>query len=211
MALKLIAKQLEKLYQEIPEECGFSAGPLEDDMLHWEASILGPEDSPYHGGRFWLRIDFTADYPFRPPKIIFLTKVFHPNVEPDGKICIDFLQDEWKPSYTIGYLLMAICSLLLHPHPDNPAHQEAANMYLSDPEKFKQTAEEWTKLHAPLDVWHQFPYIHLINQMAVTNHFSQDIFFGCFCSDDLISCLLQCTLKTKLHKNISQASHVLTF
>lgn len=169
---------------------------LSVSVLHWEASILGPEDSPYHGGRFWLRIDFTADYPFRPPKIIFLTKVFHPNVEPDGKICIDFLQDEWKPSYTIGYLLMAICSLLLHPHPDNPAHQEAANMYLSDPEKFKQTAEEWTKLHAPLDVWHQFPYIHLINQMAVTNHFSQDIFFGCFCSDDLISCLLQCTLKT---------------
>lgn len=113
--------------------------------------------------------------------------------------------------YIVISVLMAICSLLLHPHPDNPAHQEAANMYLSDPEKFKQTAEEWTKLHAPLDVWHQFPYIHLINQMAVTNHFSQDIFFGCFCSDDLISCLLQCTLKTKLHKNISQASHVLTF
>lgn len=54
--------------------------------------------------------------------------------------------------YIVISVLMAICSLLLHPHPDNPAHQEAANMYLSDPEKFKQTAEEWTKLHAPLDV-----------------------------------------------------------
>ncbi|XP_048762107.1 ubiquitin-conjugating enzyme E2 2-like [Ostrea edulis] len=152
MALKLIAKQLEKLYQEIPEDCGFTAGPLEDDMLHWEASIPGPEESPYKGGRFWLRIDFTADYPFRPPKIFFLTKVFHPNVEPDGKICVDFLQDEWKPSYTIGYILMAICSLLLHPNPEKPASQEVANIYISDQEQFTKTAAEWTKLHAPPDV-----------------------------------------------------------
>lgn len=71
-------------------------------------------------------------------------------------LLLTFLIEQW---FVIS-VLMAICSLLLHPNPDNPANQEAANMYLSDPEKFKLTAEEWTKLHAPLDVWHQSPNIH---------------------------------------------------
>ncbi|KAK3090555.1 hypothetical protein FSP39_012643 [Pinctada imbricata] len=106
------------------------------------------EETPYRGGHFYLRIDFTADYPFRPPKIWFQTKVFHPNIDKEGKICIDFLQDEWKPSYSIGYILMAICSLLLEPNLDNPISEEVADMCMNNPEEFRKIAEQWTAEYA---------------------------------------------------------------
>ncbi|XP_060064193.1 ubiquitin-conjugating enzyme E2 D2B-like [Ylistrum balloti] len=148
MALKLITKQLQDLYRDIPDECGLSAGPLEDDMLHCQAVIPGPENSPYFGGLFCLEITFTTDYPFRPPKIKFGTKIFHPNVEKDGKICMDFLQSEWKPSFSIAYILMAISSLMHTPNTDNPANPDIANMYINNQEDFVKTAMEWTSAHA---------------------------------------------------------------
>ncbi|XP_069125259.1 ubiquitin-conjugating enzyme E2 D2-like [Argopecten irradians] len=148
MALKLITKQLQQLYQDIPDDYGMTAGPLEDDMLHWQASIPGPVDSPYSGGMFPLQITFTTDYPFRPPKIKFGVKVYHPNVEKDGKICMDFLQSEWKPSFSIGYILMAISSLMLNPNVENPADQDIANMYLQSQEEYVKIATEWTQSYA---------------------------------------------------------------
>lgn len=149
MALKILAKQLQRVHEELPQQHGFSAGPLEDDLLHWEASILGPEDSPYQGGQFDLRIDFPTDYPLRPPKIWFLTKIFHPNVEEDGKICVDFLLSDWKPSsFSISYIILAICSLMAHPNAENPAVQEIADMYLKDREKFDATARQYTEEYA---------------------------------------------------------------
>lgn len=148
MALKLITKQLQDLYRDIPDEYGLSAGPLEDDMLHWQAAIPGPDDSPYSGGLFCLEITFTTDYPFRPPKIRFGTQIFHPNVEKDGKICMDFLRSDWKPSFSIGYILMAISSLMHTPNVENPADPDIANMYLNNNEEFVRIATEWTRDHA---------------------------------------------------------------
>ncbi|KAK3601813.1 hypothetical protein CHS0354_041728 [Potamilus streckersoni] len=150
MALKLIRKQLELVHNELRLEDGFSAGPLEDDLLHWQASIQGPADSPYAGGQFWLKIQFSADYPLKPPKVWFSTKIFHPNVDEKGKICVDFLLSEWKPSFTVMYILQALCSLLLHPNADNPAVPQIADMYQKDREKFDATARQWTEQYAGL-------------------------------------------------------------
>lgn len=150
MALKMLAKQLQRVYDDLPDSPGFSAGPLEDDLLHWEASIVGPENSPYEGGQFYIRIDFTADYPFKPPKVWFLTKVYHPNVQPDGKICADFLTD-WKPTFSVSYILLALCTLLMHPDVENPAVAEIAELYKKDIDKFNTTAKEYTVEHAKPD------------------------------------------------------------
>lgn len=151
MALKFLSKQLQRVFEELPQQPGFSAGPLEDDLLHWEASIVGPDETPYQGGQFYLRIDFTADYPLKPPKIWFLTKIFHPNVDANGKICIDFLQDEWKPSFSISYILLAICSLLMSPNAENPIVQEIADLYVKDRKQFEEKARQMTLEHAKPD------------------------------------------------------------
>ncbi|XP_031481740.2 SUMO-conjugating enzyme UBC9-like [Nymphaea colorata] len=77
-------------------------GPVAEDMFHWQATIMGPPDSPYAGGVFLVTIHFPPDYPFKPPKVAFRTKVFHPNINSNGSICLDILKEQWSPALTIS-------------------------------------------------------------------------------------------------------------
>merc|ERR1712078_398781 len=90
MASKRITKELMDLQKDPPTSC--SAGPAGDDLFHWQATIMGPQDSPYQGGVFFVLIPFPPDYPFKPPKVNFQTKVYHPNINSQGSICLDILK-----------------------------------------------------------------------------------------------------------------------
>ncbi|KAK9202244.1 hypothetical protein WN944_017454 [Citrus x changshan-huyou] len=100
MASKRILKELKDLQKDPPTSC--SAGPVAEDMFHWQATIMGPPDSPYAGGVFLVSIHFPPDYPFKPPKVAFRTKVFHPNINSNGSICLDILKEQWSPALTIS-------------------------------------------------------------------------------------------------------------
>ena len=80
----------------------------DNDLFTWEAKIIGPENSPYHNGVFKLRIEFPQDYPFKPPKIVFLTKIYHCNINSSGGICLDILKDMWSPALTVNKILLSI-------------------------------------------------------------------------------------------------------
>uniref|UniRef100_A0A182MVI4 E2 ubiquitin-conjugating enzyme n=1 Tax=Anopheles culicifacies TaxID=139723 RepID=A0A182MVI4_9DIPT len=71
-------------------------------MFHWQATIMGPPDSPYQGGVFFLTIHFPTDYPFKPPKVAFTTRIYHPNINSNGSICLDILRSQWSPALTIS-------------------------------------------------------------------------------------------------------------
>ena len=146
-ALKRIQKELKQFNEEPPE--GFSAGPVDDsDMFKWEASITGPEESPYEGGTFQLSIEFPKDYPYKPPKVEFTTKVYHPNVKNTGTICLDMLKDAWSPDISVGKILLAIQNLLINPNIDHPLEAEIANLYKSDKAAYDAKAKEWTEKYA---------------------------------------------------------------
>ena len=113
MALKRIQKELLDLQKDPPANC--SAGPVENDQFHWQATIVGPDDSPYSGGVFFLNIHFPTDYPFRPPKVNFTTKIYHPNINANGSICLDILKDQWSPALTIRTALLSLQALLCAP------------------------------------------------------------------------------------------------
>ncbi|CAK0856844.1 unnamed protein product [Prorocentrum cordatum] len=100
MALRRIQKELADLGSDPPDNC--SAGPAGDDMFNWQASIMGPPDCPYQGGAFFLNIQFPTDYPFKPPKVQFTTKIYHCNVNSNGAICLDIIKDQWSPALTIS-------------------------------------------------------------------------------------------------------------
>jgi ubiquitin-protein ligase len=100
MALKRINKELQDLGKDPPANC--SAGPVGEDLFHWQATIMGPDDSPYAGGVFFLNIHFPADYPFKPPKVNFTTRIYHCNINSNGGICLDILKDQWSPALTIS-------------------------------------------------------------------------------------------------------------
>ncbi|CAG8716763.1 23153_t:CDS:2 [Rhizophagus irregularis] len=98
--IKRINKELYDLGRDPPLYC--SAGPIGDDLFHWQATIIGPPDSPYSGGVFFLAIHFPTDYPFKPPKINFTTRIYHPNINSDGNIGLNILKDCWSPALTIS-------------------------------------------------------------------------------------------------------------
>eukprot|EP00759_Apiculatamorpha_spiralis_P054091 PhF_6_TR6821/c1_g1_i1/m.9814/K06689/UBE2D, UBC4, UBC5; ubiquitin-conjugating enzyme E2 D len=147
MALKRIQREYAEMQREPPANT--SAGPVsESDMMNWKATIIGPDDSPYAGGLFFLNIHFPADYPFKPPKVSFTTKIFHPNINANGGICLDILKDQWSPALTISKVLLSICSLLTDPNPKDPLVPDIAQLYERDRSKYNETAREWTRKFA---------------------------------------------------------------
>ncbi|CAG0885257.1 unnamed protein product [Darwinula stevensoni] len=105
-------------------------------------------DSPYQGGVFFLTIHFPTDYPFKPPKVAFTTRIYHPNINSNGSICLDILRSQWSPALTISKVLLSICSLLCDPNPDDPLVPEIARIYKTDKQKYNELAREWTRKYA---------------------------------------------------------------
>ena len=146
-SLKRIQKDLNDLESEPVINC--SAGPIDKNNLYeWEATIIGPSNSPYAGGIFNLRIGFNDKYPFKPPKVKFTTKIYHPNIDGLGNICLDILNVNWSPVISVTKLLLSISSLLTDPNPNDPLSKEAADLYLSDREKFDYKARAYTVRYA---------------------------------------------------------------
>ncbi|PKU81487.1 Ubiquitin-conjugating enzyme E2 28 [Dendrobium catenatum] len=160
MASKRIQKELQDLQKDPPTSC--SAGPAGEDLFHWQATIMGPSDSPYTGGVFFVKIHFPPDYPFKPPKKDYhpfeVTEgtvsqssdydVYHPNINSNGSICLDILKEQWSPALTISKVLLSISSLLTDPNPDDPLVPEIAHIYKNQRSRYEETARAWTQKYA---------------------------------------------------------------
>ena len=147
MALKRIQKEYSDIKVDPPTQC--SAGPVNDgDLFHWKATIMGPPETPYHGGVFFLTIHFPTDYPFKPPKVAFDTKIYHPNINSNGAICLDILKEQWSPALTISKVLLSICSLMADPNPDDPLVPDIARLFKTDKKKYEENCREWTSRYA---------------------------------------------------------------
>ncbi|KAE8358755.1 putative glutaryl-CoA dehydrogenase [Aspergillus caelatus] len=142
----ILGRAITGVQADPPSSC--SAGPAGEDLFHWQATIMGPGDSPYAGGVFFLTIHFPTDYPFKPPKVNFTTRIYHPNINSNGSICLDILRDQWSPALTISKVLLSICSMLTDPNPDDPLVPEIAHVYKTDRARYEATAREWTRKYA---------------------------------------------------------------
>ena len=130
-----------------------SAGPKSEDNLYaWEATIIGPSGSPFEGGVYKLDINFPENYPFKPPKIEFKTKMYHPNIDSQGAICLDILKSQWSPALNITKILLSLSSLLTDPNPDDPLDGASAAVYKEDREKYNQTVREYKEKYATPDL-----------------------------------------------------------
>lgn len=128
---------LKEMHNEPPEGC--SAAPVnESNLFVWNASIIGPDESPWEGGIYGLRLVFPEQYPSKPPKARFTCEMFHPNVYNDGTLCLDIIQEHWSPIYTTSTILTSIQSLLTDPNPNSPANTEAAHMFKENNKEYKK-------------------------------------------------------------------------
>jgi ubiquitin-conjugating enzyme E2 D/E len=143
MAIRRLQKELIEIKKDTPANC--SAGLINpDDLFTWQATIIGPTETPYEGGMFNLRIFFPPDYPFKPPKITFQTRIYHPNINSNGEICLDILKTQWSPALSLTKILLSICSLLADPNPNDPLMPEIAKIYKTNIEEFNRIAREHT-------------------------------------------------------------------
>jgi ubiquitin-conjugating enzyme E2 D/E len=147
LLLKRIQNELDDLKKNPVENC--SAGPIDNNNLKkWQGTIFGPKDTPYENGIFELEIEFTNEYPFKPPLVRFITPIYHCNINSRGGICLDILKDQWSPAYSITKLLLSICSLLTEPNPNDPLVHTIADLYKSDKIKHDINARDYTFIHA---------------------------------------------------------------
>ncbi|KAL2914304.1 Ubiquitin-conjugating enzyme E2 35 [Polyrhizophydium stewartii] len=127
---------------------GIDARPHEDNLRYFDVVINGPAQSPFEGGSFKLELFLPEDYPMAPPKVRFLTKIYHPNIDKLGRICLDILKDKWSPALQIRTVLLSIQALLSAPNPDDPLANDVAHHWKENEKAAIQTAKEWTALHA---------------------------------------------------------------
>ena len=146
MAARRIARELAALCAAPVDHC--TAAPKEDDVFHWQATIIGPPGTQYAGGCFFLQIHFPQDYPFRPPAVNFSTRLYHPNINSNGSICLDLLKETWNPAINVGTVLRSIVTLMAEPNPEDPLVPEAAHLYRTDREAYDRTVAEWTERYA---------------------------------------------------------------
>eukprot|EP01004_Peranema_trichophorum_P009583 NODE_8330_length_688_cov_97.883186_g7708_i0.p1 GENE.NODE_8330_length_688_cov_97.883186_g7708_i0~~NODE_8330_length_688_cov_97.883186_g7708_i0.p1 ORF type:complete len:192 (+),score=47.65 NODE_8330_length_688_cov_97.883186_g7708_i0:54-578(+) len=139
-AKRRLLRDLRKIQDDPPQ--GVTGAPMDDNIFSWNAIILGPDDTCWEGGTFQLTMTFTEDYPNKAPKVVFVTKMFHPNIYADGSICLDILQNNWSPIYDVSAILTSIQSLLTDPNPNSPANGEAAKLYRDDRRMYERRVKE---------------------------------------------------------------------
>ena len=143
---KRVEKELIELKKDPPINC--SAGPKNNNLFEWEATIIGPSDTVYEGGLFKLDIYFPTNYPYKPPELVFKTKIYHPNINSRGNICLDILNSQWSPALTISKVLLSICSLFSDPNPYDPLSPEPAKLYKENRSLYNKIARQWTEEYA---------------------------------------------------------------
>ncbi|KAK8840812.1 Ubiquitin-conjugating enzyme E2 D1 [Tritrichomonas musculus] len=146
MAVRRIQKELKEILRDPP--CNCSAGPDGENMFKWNATLIGPPDTPYENGVFNLIIDLPQDYPFKPPTVTFKTQIFHPNINTNGNVCLDILKAKWVSTMSISKILLSICCLLAFPNPDSPYNKEAANLYRDNLQEYNKKVREYTQKYA---------------------------------------------------------------
>ncbi|XP_046754360.1 ubiquitin-conjugating enzyme E2 G2 isoform X1 [Gallus gallus] len=135
---------------------GIVAGPMnEENFFEWEALIMGPEDTCFEYGVFPAILSFPLDYPLSPPKMRFTCEMFHPNIYPDGRVCISILHapgddpmgyessaERWSPVQSVEKILLSVVSMLAEPNDESGANVDASKMWREDREQFNKIAKQ---------------------------------------------------------------------
>jgi ubiquitin-conjugating enzyme E2 N len=141
-----IQKETERLSMDpVP---GILAAPDASNPRYFHIEISGPGATPYENGRFKMELFLPDEYPMCPPKVRFLTKIYHPNVDRLGRICLDILKEKWSPALQIRSVLLSIQALMSAPNPDDPLDPAIARHWKEDENGANRTAREWCLTYA---------------------------------------------------------------
>ncbi|KAI9086467.1 hypothetical protein K1719_031551 [Acacia pycnantha] len=124
----------------------------EDSLDKLEVVFHGPKDSPYKDGFWKIHVDIPPEYPEKPPKLTFANKIFHPNINHFGYVCVNLLSDDWDPSYGLVQIFdQIIPQLLREPNPEEPFNGTAALLLYKSKERFEQRVREHCAKYAHME------------------------------------------------------------
>lgn len=141
-----ILKETQRLQAEKID--GITAIVEETNARYFKVTIDGPKESPYEGGKFHLELFLPEEYPMSAPKVRLLTKIYHPNIDKLGRICLDILKEKWSPALQIRTVLLSIQALLSKPNPEDPLANDVAEHWKRDEVDAIRTAQEWVRRYA---------------------------------------------------------------
>ena len=150
-AMKYLKNEYTKLQSDPILSLGCTVGLVNNDIFHWKLSLIGPVDTPYAGGMFFLTADFPDTYPKEKPEVKFTNKIYHLNVSPSsGHICISTL-NEWKQGTPMVDVMSAIFALFYSQNPRSPYDGKMAREYETNRREFDRKAKEWTQKYASMN------------------------------------------------------------
>jgi ubiquitin-conjugating enzyme E2 S len=121
----------------------------DENPLDIQAELEGPDQTPYEGGVFRLKLTLGSDFPSQPPKAYLLTKIFHPNIAPTGEVCVNTLKRDWQPTnWSIPNILQVIRCLLIVPFPESALNEEAGKLFMESYDEYADHARMMTQVHA---------------------------------------------------------------
>ena len=141
-----IKKETERLEKDPPP--GVTCNPHESNPRYFLIKLFGPKETPYENGVFSLEMFLPAQYPMEAPKVRFLTRVWHPNIDLIGRICLDILKDKWSPALQMRTVLLSVQALLSAPNPDDPLNNKAAKQWKDDHSAALEQARQYTRTYA---------------------------------------------------------------
>ena len=109
--------------------------------------MIGPQETPFENGKFKISMKF-ENYPFKPPKVLFQTQIWHPNVDEKGEICADVYENEWKPTKKVRLIFEVLMTMMKVPNPASALREEAGAQFRDDPKGFENKAREWVQKYA---------------------------------------------------------------
>lgn len=146
VAFRRLLREIKQLKSE-PQE-GIRIVTDEENILDVTGIIQGPDGTPYEGGYFKIKFNFTEEFPAAPPKCTMLTKIFHPNVSKTGEICVNTLKKDWKREYGIAHILVTVKCLLIYPNAESALDEAAGKLLLEKYEDYCKHAKLMTQVHA---------------------------------------------------------------
>ena len=149
-AFKRLSKEMNDFNNgDLSKAGGVSIDLVNDSITNWNVHIPGPAESPYAGGKFTVNIDFSDNYPFKCPKLQFVTKIYHPNIKTEtGEICAEAIKNSWVPTLNADFIIKMLRDLIGTPNTENPMETDIARELMTQPDKFRTSAVEFTEKYA---------------------------------------------------------------
>ena len=151
-AMKYLKEEYSNLQKDPIVTLGCTVGLINPgDIFHWKISLIGPQDTPYAGGIFFLTADFPDDYPNGKPEVKFINKIYHLNVSPsNGHVCVSTLNN-WKPRTPFSDIIASIFALFYNQNPYSAYNNAQAEEFKNNRAEFDRKAREWTQQYAAMD------------------------------------------------------------